>query len=50
MSSCKTKLHGRSREYNKAPKTVKWKYFDPKPQITPEAFVTAHQSLLTAIP
>jgi transposase len=29
-------------EYNKAPKTVKWKYFDPKRRITPTSAVTAH--------
>jgi hypothetical protein len=30
------------REYNKTPKTVKWKYFDPKRRITPASIVTAH--------
>jgi transposase len=29
-------------EYNKAPKSVKWKYFDPKRRITPTSAVTAH--------
>jgi hypothetical protein len=30
------------REYNKAPKTVKWKYFDPSRRITTESVVTGH--------
>ncbi len=30
------------RQYNKSPKTVKWKYFDPSRRITPESAVTAH--------
>ena len=38
----KRKLMRYIREYNKAPKTVKWKYFDPKRRITPTSTVTAH--------
>jgi transposase len=30
------------RQYNKAPKTVKWKYFDPTRRITTESVVTVH--------
>ena len=30
------------RQYNKAPKTVKWKYFDPTRRITTESVVTDH--------
>jgi transposase len=30
------------RQYNKAPKTVKWKYFDPARRITAESTVTVH--------
>src|SRR5216683_992630 len=30
------------RHYNKAPKTVKWRYFDPTRRITPSSVVTAH--------
>jgi hypothetical protein len=29
------------RHYNKAPKTVKWKYFDPTKRITSQSVVTA---------
>jgi transposase len=38
----KRKLMKYIREYNKEPKTVKWKYFDPTRRITPESIVTAH--------
>ena len=38
----KRKLMRYIREYNKAPKTVKWKYFDPNRRITPTSIVTAH--------
>ena len=38
----KRKLMRYIREYNKTPKTVKWKYFDPKRRITPTSTVTAH--------
>lgn len=30
------------RQYNKAPRTVKWKYFDPSRRITPDSVVTVH--------
>ncbi len=30
------------RQYNKAPRTVKWKYFDPSRRLTPESVVTVH--------
>src|SRR6266446_2022311 len=30
------------RNYNKQPKPVKWKYFDPTRRITPESIVTVH--------
>jgi hypothetical protein len=30
------------RHYNKAPKTVEWKYFDPTKRITPKPAVTVH--------
>src|SRR5512133_2092808 len=30
------------RQYNKAPKTVKWRYFDPSRRITTESVVTGH--------
>ena len=30
------------RQYNKAPKSVKWKYFDPSRRITTESVVTGH--------
>ncbi|HUN27195.1 MAG TPA: transposase, partial [Steroidobacteraceae bacterium] len=36
----KRKLMRYIREYNKAPKTVKWKYFDPTRRITPTSAVT----------
>ena len=38
----KRKLMRYIRQYNKQPKTVKWKYFDPSRRITPESIVTAH--------
>jgi hypothetical protein len=30
------------RQYNKTPKPVKWKYFDPNRRITPSSDVTVH--------
>ena len=42
VSDLRRKLMRYIREYNKAPKTVKWKYFDPTRRITPESIVTAH--------
>lgn len=38
----KRKLMRYIRQYNKAPKPVKWKYFDPTRRITPASAVTAH--------
>jgi transposase len=38
----KRKLMRYIRQYNKDPKTVKWKYFDPSRRITPESVVTVH--------
>jgi transposase len=38
----KRKLMRYIRQYNKQPKTVKWKYFDPARRITPESIVTVH--------
>jgi transposase len=38
----KRKLMRYIRHYNKAPKTVKWKYFDPSRRIGPESVVTVH--------
>ncbi len=38
----KRKLMRYIREYNKEPKTVKWKYFDPSRRITPKSVVTVH--------
>lgn len=38
----KRKLMRYIRKYNEAPKTVKWKYFDPGRRITPDSAVTVH--------
>jgi len=38
----KRKLMRYIREYNKEPRTVKWKYFDPTRRITPQSTVTVH--------
>lgn len=38
----KRKLMRYIREYNRAPKTVKWKYFDPTRRITTDSVVTVH--------
>jgi transposase len=38
----KRKLMRYIRHYNKQPKPVKWKYFDPTRRITPESIVTVH--------
>ena len=38
----KRKLMRFIRQYNKQPKPVKWKYFDPTRRITPKSIVTAH--------
>ena len=37
----KRKLMRYIRQYNKAPKTVKWKYFDPTRRITPNQLLQA---------
>jgi transposase len=42
VTDLKRKLMRYIRHYNKAPRTVKWKYFDPTRRITPESAVTAH--------
>jgi transposase len=42
VSDLKRKLMLYIRRYNTAPKTVKWKYFDPRRRITPESAVTVH--------
>jgi len=38
----KRKLMRYIRQYNKKPRAVKWKYFDPARRITPTSFVTGH--------
>jgi hypothetical protein len=38
----KRKLMRYIRQYNTAPKTVKWKYFDPTRRITSQSAVTGH--------
>ena len=38
----KRKLMRYIRLYNKQPKPVKWKYFDPTRRITPDSIVTVH--------
>jgi transposase len=38
----KRKLMRYIRHYNQAPRTVKWKYFDPSRRISPESVVTVH--------
>lgn len=42
VSDLKRKLMRYIRKYNTVPKTVKWKYFDPRRRITPESAVTVH--------
>lgn len=42
VSDLKRKLMRYIRHYNKQPKPVKWKYFDPSRRITPESIVTVH--------
>ena len=42
VSDLKRKLMLYIRRYNTVPKTVKWKYFDPRRRITPESAVTVH--------
>ncbi|MSR62064.1 MAG: IS630 family transposase, partial [Planctomycetes bacterium] len=38
----KRKLMRYIRQYNKVPKTVKWRHFDPTVRITSRSAVTAH--------
>ena len=42
LPDLKRKLMRYIRQYNPAPKTVKWKYFDPTRRITPQSAVTRH--------
>jgi transposase len=42
VSDLKTKLMRYIRQYNKQPKPVKWKYFDPSRRITADSIVTGH--------
>src|SRR5712675_1869326 len=42
LADLRRKLMKYIRHYNKAPKTVKWRYFDPTRRITPSSVVTAH--------
>src|SRR5438093_5264954 len=42
LPDLKRKLMRYIRQYNKQPKPVKWKYFDPTRRITPESIVTVH--------
>src|SRR5258705_8644776 len=42
LPDLRRKLMKYIRHYNKTPKTVKWRYFDPTRRITPRSIVTAH--------
>jgi transposase len=42
LTDLKRKLMKYIRHYNKVPKSVKWRYFDPTRRITPSSAVTAH--------
>lgn len=42
VSDLKRKLMRYIRQYNQAPRTVKWRYFDPSRRITTSSAVTAH--------
>ena len=42
LPDLKRKLMRYIRQYNQAPKTVKWKYFDPARRITSQSAVTGH--------
>jgi transposase len=42
VTDLKRKLMRYIREYNKAPRTVKWKYADPSRHISPQSVVTGH--------
>src|SRR5271170_5482298 len=42
LPDVRRKLMKYIRHYNKVPKTVKWRYFDPSKRITPQSAVTGH--------
>jgi transposase len=42
VADLKRKLMRYIRQYNKVPKPVKWKYFDPSRRVTPSSAVTGH--------
>jgi hypothetical protein len=42
LADLRRKLMKYIRHYNKVPKTVKWRYFDPTRRITPNSAVTVH--------
>ena len=42
LTDLRRKLMKYIRHYNKTPKTVKWRYFDPTRRITPSSIVTVH--------
>ena len=42
VADLKKKLMRYIRQYNKSPRTVKWRYFDPSRRITTESVVTGH--------
>ena len=42
VADLRRKLMKFIRHYNKAPKTVKWRYFDPSRRITPTSVVRGH--------
>ena len=42
LADLRRKLMKYIRHYNKVPKTVKWRYFDPTRRITPSSAVTVH--------
>ena len=42
VADLRRKLMRYIRQYNKAPKAIKWRYRDPTRRITPHSVVTAH--------
>ena len=42
VNDLKKKLMRYIRHYNKAPRTVKWKYYDPSRRLTADSAVTSH--------
>jgi hypothetical protein len=44
VTDLKRKLMRYIRHYNKTPRTVKWKYFDPTRRITSTSVVTVHRA------